>query len=380
MDPKFLVTGGAGFIGSHLVDALREAGADLRVIDTLDPQVHGEEASVPDYLEGVEYIDLDVGDPGIWDQALDGITHVVHFAAKVGLAQSMYEISSYCRANVMGTANLLQAISTHKPRIRKLLVASSMSCYGEGLYECTRCDYQGSQLRKTEDLDAGKWEMSCPRCTATMRPLPISESKPFEPQFVYSITKRDQEELCLSVGRAYEIPTVALRFFSVYGPRQALGNPYTGVAAIFASRLLKNEPPLIFEDGGQSRDFVHVRDVVDACMKSLVKENVGDVALNIGTGNPVSIREVAALLQKSLGGPDAEILGTYRKGDIRHCYPDISAAREVLGWEPAIQLQDGVDDLVEWVSGQVDQAQGLDAHVAELREKGLIRDTTRDSR
>jgi dTDP-L-rhamnose 4-epimerase len=372
---RVLVTGGAGFIGSHVVDALVESGADVRVVDNLDPQVHGDDARVPDYLDGVEFVNADVGDPDIWDQALDGVTHVVHFAAAVGLAQSMYEIAYYCRSNVMGTAYLLESISKRESQIQKLLVASSMSCYGEGLYLCDECGFRGTQLRKVEDLERGRWETFCPRCGAAMRPTPTPESKAFEPQFVYSINKRDQEELCMSVGRAYDIPTVALRFFSVYGPRQALSNPYTGVAAIFASRLLGKAPPLIFEDGQQSRDFVHVRDVADACMRALMDDSVTNVALNIGTGDPISIRDVAELLRGSLGGPEAEILGTYRKGDIRHCYPDISAARGVLGWEPKIELKDGIDDLVEWVASQVGHAEKLDSHVAELRAKGLIKET-----
>lgn len=372
---KVLVTGGAGFIGSHLVDALKAEGADVRVVDNLDPQVHGEEAKVPDYVQGVEFLNRDVGNPDVWDEILADVTHVVHFAAAVGLAQSMYEIAYYCRSNVMGTAHMLQALANREEKIERLLVASSMSCYGEGLYECDACGFSGTRLRDVADLEAGKWELFCPNCGVELRPVPTPESKPFEPQFVYSINKRDQEELCLSVGRAFDIPTVALRFFSVYGPRQALGNPYTGVAAIFASRLLGNAPPLIFEDGNQTRDFVHVRDVTDACMKSLFNEDITYTALNIGTGNPVSIGDVAALLQKHLGGPDPEVPNTFRKGDIRHCFPDVSAAREVLGWEPKIQLDEGVDDLVEWVASQVGHAERLDSHVEELRAKGLLKET-----
>lgn len=372
---KVLVTGGAGFIGSHLVDQLKAEGQDVRVVDNLDPQVHGENAKIPDYVKDVEFLNLDVGDPGIWDQALEDVTHVVHFAAAVGLAQSMYEIAYYCRSNVMGTANLLQAIADRDVKPERLLVASSMSCYGEGLYKCERCDFTGTHMRSEDDLDVGRWELYCPNDGSELRPVPTPEDKKFDPQFVYSINKRDQEELCLQVGKAYDIPTIALRFFSVYGARQALGNPYTGVAAIFASRLLGGNPPLIFEDGNQTRDFIHVSDVVDACMKSLYNEQPPSVPLNIGTGNPVTISEVATLLQKHLGGPDAEVLNTYRKADIRHCFPDVSKAKEVLGWEAKIQLDEGVEQLVEWVSSQVGGESKLDSHVEELRKRGLIKES-----
>ena len=372
MAGKVLVTGGAGFIGSHLVDRLRAEGADVRVVDNLDPQAHGENAKMPAYLEGVEFRQLDVGDASIWEDVLKDVTHVVHFAAAVGLAQSLYEIEYYTRTNVMGTASLLQALANQDNKIDKLIVASSMSCYGEGLFECPQCGYKGTNLRSNEDLDTGRWEVPCPQCDADMRPLPTPEDKKFEPQFVYSINKRDQEELCLTVGKAYDIPTAALRFFSAYGPRQALSNPYTGVAAIFASRLLGEAPPLIFEDGQQTRDFIHVSDVVDATVKALYDENLYSSALNIGTGTPVTIEQVAAVLQKHLGGPDPEIVGTYRKGDIRHCYPEVSAAKDVLNWEAKLQLEDGVDDLVEWVSSQVSHAAKLEDHVEELRKKGLL--------
>ena len=369
---KVLVTGGAGFIGSHLVDALRSAGAEVRVVDNLDPQAHGEGASVPEYLSGVEVIQADVGNKDVWAKALEGVTHVVHFAAAVGLAQSMYEVEYYTRANVMGTAHLLQSLADRKGGLERLLVASSMALYGEGLYHCDHCGFTGTNHRSTADLEQRRWEMRCPQCGAEMSPVPTPETKMLQPSFVYSINKRDQEEMCLAVGRAYNVPTVALRFFSVYGPRQALGNPYTGVAAIFAARLLGDTPPLIFEDGQQTRDFIHVSDVVDACMRSLLLDNVGDVALNIGTGTAVTIESVATAIQKALGGPDAEILNTYRHGDIRHCYPDVSRAKEVLGWEAKLQLEEGIEDLVTWVAAQSGREDRLDSAFEELRQRGLL--------
>ena len=374
LDGKVLVTGGAGFIGSHLVDALRAAKADVRVVDNLDPQAHGENATVPEYLDGVEVIVDDVAKDEVWAQALEGVTHVVHFASAVGLAQSMYEIEYYTRSNVMGTAHLLQRLANGEHEIQKLIVASSMSIYGEGLYQCDNCGFSGGTRRKPSDVEAKQWEPFCPNCGKELRAVPTPEEKVLDPSFVYSINKRDQEEMCLAVGRAYEIPTVALRLFSAYGPRQALSNPYTGVAAIFASRLMNGQPPLIFEDGEQSRDFVHVSDVAAATLKALTREDVGDVAMNIGSGTRVTISEVARTIQKALGGPEAEILGTYRHGDIRHCYPDISRAKRVLGWEPKVQLPEGVEDLVGWLASQAGPENMLESAFDELRRRGLLKD------
>ena len=374
VDGKVLVTGGAGFIGSHLVDALREAKADVLVVDNLDPQAHGENAEVPEYLDGVEVIVDDVADDAVWAKALDGVTHVVHFASAVGLAQSMYEIEYYTRSNVMGTAYLLQRLANGEHDVKKLIVASSMSIYGEGLYQCDNCGFRGGTRRKPEDVEARKWEPFCPNCGTELRAVATPEEKVLDPSFVYSINKRDQEEMCLAVGRAYDIPTVALRLFSAYGPRQALSNPYTGVAAIFASRLMNGQPPLIFEDGEQSRDFVHVSDVAAATMKALWRDDVGDVAMNIGSGTRVTISEVARTIQKALGGPEAEILGTYRHGDIRHCYPDISRAKRVLDWEPKMQLPEGVEDLVGWLASQAGPENMLESAFDELRRRGLLKD------
>ena len=374
VDGKVLVTGGAGFIGSHVVDALRTAGADVRVVDNLDPQAHGENASVPDYLEGVEVIVGDVAEDEVWGRALEGVTHVVHYASAVGLAQSMYEIEYYTRSNVMGTAYLLQRLANGDHDVKKLVVASSMSIYGEGLYQCDKCGFSGGTRRKPEDVEAKQWEPFCPNCGNELRAVPTPEEKILDPSFVYSINKRDQEEMCLAIGRAFDIPTVALRLFSAYGPRQALSNPYTGVAAIFAGRLMNGKPPLIFEDGEQSRDFVHVSDVSSATMAALWRDDVGDIAMNIGSGTRVTIAEVAGTIQKAMGGPDAEILGTYRHGDIRHCFPDISLAQRVLDWQPKVQLAEGVEELVGWVASQTSAEDMVDSAFEELRRRGLLKD------
>jgi dTDP-L-rhamnose 4-epimerase len=254
-----LVTGGAGFIGSHIVDALVARGHRVRVLDALVPQVHGRNATVPKHLaESAHFIRGDVTDVGAWRTALEGVDVIFHEAAEVGVGQSMYEIVRYMRANTIGTAILLELLAGGAYSVEKLIVASSMSIYGEGAYRCPTCGPVFPQLRPEEQLSNRRWEMVCPDCLEEVAPEPTAEAKPLYPTSIYAISKRDQEEMCLTVGRAYRIPTVALRYFNVYGPRQAVSNPYTGVAAIFISRLLNARSPLIFEDGLQSRDLVHV--------------------------------------------------------------------------------------------------------------------------
>jgi len=363
-----LITGGAGFIGSHLARSLVGLGQSVRVLDRLEEQVH--EGSLPD-LDGVELVRGDVVDREIVDASLDGVSQVVHFASAVGVGQSMYEIVRYCRTNVMGTAVLLEALAHRRDSIRKLLVASSMSIYGEGSYRCPACDVYREQERRPQDLAAGLWEPFCAHCGGKLIPIPTQESKSLRPSSVYAVNKRDQEELCLCVGRAYGIPTIALRFFNVYGPGQALGNPYTGAAAIFAARLLADAPPLIFEDGIQTRDLINVKDVVEACVKAL-SSDVADLALNVGTGRAVSVGEIAAALRATLGGPPAEILGIFRAGDIRHCFADASAARALLGWEAKISFEEGMQDLAQWLGSQTGDARRQVLAMSELRTRGLL--------
>jgi dTDP-L-rhamnose 4-epimerase len=282
---RILVTGGAGFIGSHLVDALLAAGHGVRVLDALDPQVHGglrERGEWPSYLaKECEKVVGDVRDRDALRRALDGIEVLYHQASAVGVGQSMYEIERYVDANTRGTAVLLDVLANEPHTVRKLIVASSMSIYGEGAYRCPTHGAVYPQLRPESQLDARSWEMQCPLCGEAVAPLPTTEEKPLYPTSIYAITKRDQEEMCLVVGRAYGIPTVALRYFNVYGPRQALSNPYTGVAAIFSGRLLNDQPPLIYEDGQQSRDFTHVSDIVQANMLALERDEIAYGAYNV---------------------------------------------------------------------------------------------------
>lgn len=349
---NILVTGGAGFIGSHLVDALVESGHRVRVLDALVSQVH-EEQGPRNVNPAAEFVRGDVCDGDTLARALDGVEAIYHEAAEVGVGQSMYEIQKYVRANDYGTAVLLEALSERRSQIRKLVVASSMSIYGEGAYECPGCGIVHPHLRPTSQLLDRQWEFSCPNCQQILKPLPTNEDKPLFPTSVYAITKQDQEQFCLVVGRAYGIPTVALRYFNVYGTRQALSNPYTGICAIFSSRLLQDQSPMIFEDGEQTRDFVHVNDIVQANLLALEKDGADYQAVNIGTGHATSVSQMSRLLTEGLGkNLQPEVVGKYREGDIRHCFADISRARRLLGYEPKVSLEQGIPELLDWVREQ----------------------------
>ena len=366
---RVLVTGGAGFVGRHVVKALLERGDDVVVIDSLEPQVHGDApATLP---PEVTFIHASVADPG--GRALDGIEHVVHLAAAVGVGQSMYEIARYVDVNTLATAHFLERLISWTPRPARLVVASSMSIYGEGEYECPDHGAVAPPPRSEAQLAERQWECLCPFCSTELRPIPTRETKPLIPTSVYAITKRDHEELCLVAGAAYGIPTVALRFFNIYGPEQALSNPYTGVAAIFSSRLLNDRPPLVFEDGRQSRDFIHVNDIVAAILLALESDAAVGQAINVGTGRPTTIAEMGALLARGLGKELSPMhADKYRAGDIRHCFADPTKARELLGFRASVELEDGIGDLLQWVSTQI-AADRVDEATRELAARGLSR-------
>jgi len=371
---RVLVTGGAGFIGSHLVDRLLGAGYAVRVLDCLLPQVH--QGQRPGYMNpGAEWIDGDVRDADAMARALAGADVVVHFAAAVGVGQSMYEVNHYSSVNVMGTASLLEAIVKGKLRPQRLLVASSMSIYGEGLYACPACGPQSPGPRPAAQLARREWSQRCPRCSREMEPRPTPEDKPLQPTSVYAIGKRDQEEMVLTVGRSLGIPAVALRFFNVYGDRQALSNPYTGVAAIFSSALLNGRRPVLFEDGLQARDFVHVSDICAACQLAIERDEVADEVFNVGTGVATNLLELLGLLRGSIPraqGLEAEVLGRFREGDIRACYADITRARTRLGFAPRVSLAEGVESLAAWVASQTSADRSADA-LEELKRHDLVR-------
>jgi dTDP-L-rhamnose 4-epimerase len=372
MSERILITGGAGFIGSHLADDLLESGYRVRALDNLSPQVHGPDRARPDYLSNdVELVVGDVRDPAAVRRALAGVDAVYHFASAVGVGQSMYAIADYTQQNNLGTAVLLEAVIERRESIRRFVVASSMSIYGEGLYRDAAGHVSSGLERSIDQLREHDWEVRN-ELGEPLVPVPTPETKTPSLASVYALSKYDQERMSLMVGRAYGIPTVALRFFNVFGTRQALGNPYTGVLAIFASRLLNDRAPVIFEDGLQQRDFVSVYDIAQACRLALnAPEAVGEV-FNVGSGTPLTILQVAGQVAAALDKPDlhAEVSGKYRVGDIRHCFADITRARERLGYQPRVSLQQGLVELAEWLATQnaVDRVES--AH-AELSRRGL---------
>jgi dTDP-L-rhamnose 4-epimerase len=369
---RVLVTGGAGFIGSHLVDHLLARGDDVRVLDVLDPQVHD---GWPDYLASdAERIHGDVRDPDVVGRALDGVDRVVHFAAAVGVGQSMYEIAHYTSVNALGAAVVLEQATAVRDRIEKIVVASSMSIYGEGLYRCPIEEVEVLPRRRPESqLEARHWEHVCPSCGAELVPQPTPETKPLFPTSIYAIGKRDHEEMVLVWGDAYRVPATALRFFNAYGPRQALSNPYTGVAAIFASRLLNGRGPIVFEDGLQSRDFVQVTDVARAVATALEPGRGDGASINVGSGVGTSVLGVASALGEALGTEvEPEVRSQYRAGDIRHCFADTSRASELLGFTPAVELADGFRELGAWLVDQPAEDRAGEAS-EELVRRGLTR-------
>jgi len=371
MSKKILVTGGAGFIGSFIVDRLVEDGHDVRIFDNLEPQVH--QGKSPGYLnEKAEFIKGDVCNYDELKKAVEGVEVISHHAAMVGVGQSQYQPKRYVDVNTGGTANLLEILVNEEHDVKKLIVASSMSIYGEGAYQCESCGEISPELRGDEQMSKQEWEVHCPSCGKNLKPVPATEEKKLQSNSIYAITKKDQEEMCLNIGKSYGIPAVALRYFNVFGPRQSLSNPYTGVAAIFLSRIKNNNPPLIFEDGLQSRDFISVHDIVDANLLAMESSAADYDYFNVGAGRQITILEIAEILAR-LQNSDVkpQIVGKFRKGDVRHCFADISKIKSKLGFEPKVGFEDGMKELMEWSAG-VEAEDRVEEATEELREKGLI--------
>jgi len=374
MKGRILITGGAGFIGSHVADRLIKEGYHVIIYDYLEPQVH---SGKPDYLNPeAEFIEGDIRDRDMLRKVLHRVDAVSHQAAVVGVGQSMYEIERYVDINIKGTATLLDLIvNDSQINIEKLIIASSMSVYGEGAYICPQCgDAKYPSLRDLRQLKARDWELHCPDCGAILEPCPTPESKPLHSTSIYALTKKAQEEMALLIGKTYGIPTVALRYFNVYGARQSLNNPYTGVCAIFSSRIKNNKPPLIYEDGLQTRDFIHVYDIARANQLVIESPQADMQVLNVGTGQPRSVKEIAETLIRLYGKEGQlrpKIVNRFRAGDVRHCYADITKIQHLLGFKPTISFEEGMQQLVEWAEKECAQDK-FEFAQAELQERSLI--------
>ncbi len=371
---KVLVTGGSGFIGSHLVDRLVEKGYKVTIFDNLEKQVHP--FGLPEYHNlKAKFIRGDVRKKNVFKDAVKNSDIVVHLAAAVGVGQSQYQIAKYVETNIQGTANLLDILVNEKHTVKKLLVASSMSIYGEGLYLCGKCGKVKPPLRDFAGCNKEKilWEPLCPYCRGSLKPVATTEDTPLMSNSIYAISKKEQEEMSLMIGKTYGIPVTALRFFNVYGPRQSLSNPYTGVAAIFLSRIKNGNPPVVYEDGLQTRDFIWVGDIVEACILSLEKEQANYQVFNVGSGIPISIVDIAKILIRLLGIKNLEpaITCKFRKGDIRHCYADTRKIKKIIGFEPKVPFEQGLKKLIRW-SKTVKSEDRFAKASDELKKKGLI--------
>ena len=370
MSERILITGGAGFIGRHLCRELLGRGHVIRVLDALIDQVHPGGSRPADFPTDAELVKADVRDGEAVAKALQGIDSVVHLAAEVGVGQSMYEVERYTSTNDVGTAVLFERL-IDRP-VRRVVTASSMSIYGEGLYRDQDGDLVQDASRGTLRDGQAQWD-PVDDAGRPLEPVATPEWKRPNLSSIYALNKYVQEQTTHIMARPYGIESTCLRLFNVYGPGQALSNPYTGVLAIFAARFLNGQPPMIFEDGEQRRDFVHVSDVARAFADALEKPEAVGGTFNIGSGDDRSIREVAESLARAMGRNDikAEIIGKARTGDIRHCYCDVTKAREVLGFEARQDFAEGLARLAEWLSDQTAEDRGESAR-GELEARGLV--------
>jgi dTDP-L-rhamnose 4-epimerase len=377
MNKKILVTGGAGFIGSHLVDKLiEEKKHEVFVLDNLEEQVHEKSNDTPKYLhKEAKFIKNSLTNYNELKDLVKECEIIFHLGAVVGVGQSMYQIRKYTETNILGTANLLDILVNCEHSVEKLIIASSNTVYGEGKANCSHCGFVYPLLRNENQLINKEWGVKCPDCGLKIKPVSTDENTPFNSSSIYALSKQSQEQMGLLIGKTYGINTTVLRFFLVYGTRQALSNPYTGVCSIFSNCLLNGKPPIVFEDGLQSRDFVHVNDVCQALVLAMENEAANGEIFNVGTGQPITIKEVAETISEKIN-PDLrpEFNQQYRIGDIRHCVADILKIKNKLGYKPNINFKEGIDDLINWIKNKEFQIKDKSQNALdELKEKGLLK-------
>ena len=368
---NILITGGAGFIGTNLTIKLVSLGYNVTILDNLSRQIHEEDSSVKEISN---FIKGDVRNKLDWEKALDGQDAVIHLASETGTGQSMYEIERYNDVNILGTANLLDFLTNKEHTIKKLIIASSRSIYGEGKYFCKNDGVVYPNGREDKNMSKEKFNPLCNICNNELELRATDESSKIHPSSIYGITKQHQEQLMLLTGKILQIPTVALRFQNVYGPSQSLSNPYTGILSIFSTRILNGNDIDIYEDGKESRDFIYVDDAVDATILALEKQEANHQIFNVGSGVPTSIFEVAHILKKLYNSNvRIKISGRYRLGDIRHNYADLTKIKSVLGFKPKIDLVTGASRLVIWAKTQKVHVDKYEDSIEELKQKGLLK-------
>jgi len=377
MTKKVLVTGGAGFIGSHLVDKLVDQNRyEVSILDILEEQVHGNVDHPPDYInENAKFFRGSVTDYKKLEDLVGKNDIIFHLAAMVGVGQSMYQIKKYIDNNILGLANLLDILVNSKHNVKKVVIASSNTVYGEGRSHCNTCGVVFPKLRPIDQLKHKDWELYCPQCRSKVKPILTDENSPYNPSSIYAFSKQAQEKMSLMIGNTYGINTSVLRFFLVYGTRQALSNPYTGVCSIFSTRALYGKPPIVFEDGKQTRDFVNIKDVCQALILAMKKNAADGEVFNVGTGIPLTIKEVAEIIIQKINPKLKPIYNQqYRIGDIRHCVADISKIKNKLGYLPSLTFKEGISELIDWIKAQKDIIQKPSQKaIQELKEKGLLK-------
>lgn len=375
---KVLITGGAGFIGSSLSLKLIELGYEVVVLDNLSEQIHGTDQMKSELYtrikDKVTVIQGDIRSEADVRTALKGADFVVHLAAETGTGQSMYEIKKYIDVNITGTANLLNLLSKEPHQVRKIVVASSRAVYGEGKYECSNHGAVYPEARSEESLSLGDFHVKCPICCENVEAVATTEDAMIHPSSIYGFTKYGQENMCMIMGQALQIPVVALRYQNVYGPGQSLKNPYTGILSIFSTRIKNGNDLVIFEDGLESRDFVYIDDVVEATIRSLESERANNQILNVGTGEATAVTAVANhLIRNYHSDVKSSISGQYRIGDIRHNFADMTKTAELLGFQPEYSFEKGIKAFVEWVNKQEVVEDQYEKSILEMKEKGLYK-------
>ena len=374
MNDRVLITGGAGFIGSRVARRLLQLGYEVSILDNFSPQIHGDKAELAaDLRTSVQLFRGDVRDASLSARALQEQHVLVHLAAETGTGQSMYQVRHYTDVNIGATSNLMELLLTGKYPVRSMVVASSRSIYGEGAAQCPEHGVVYPEARSKAAMQAGDFEPQCPACGRRTTMVPTTEQAPFRPSSLYGLSKQVQEQMVLMYAATLGINGFALRYQNVYGPGQSLKNPYTGILAIFSNQARANEPIYIFEDGQESRDFVYVDDVVEATVRSVEASPQRPVALNVGTGVPITVAEVVShILAYFSSNSEVTITGAFREGDIRHNCADVEKLRATLDFVPSWRFEDGLREFLAWAGGQRLEERNYEQSLMEMREKGLI--------